>query len=236
MFENSRKRGVLASGAIVDSPAPYFSAKDPISALTHFIGLIAAIAGMPYLLIHASNRGANTLEMASYGIFALSMVALYGASSAYHAFNPASARARSALKKIDHMMIFLLIAGTYTPVCVNYIPFNVSMPMLMAVWTVAILGILFKAFWVNCPRWISSVIYIGMGWICVFAISVIFESLSTPAFLWLLAGGVFYTAGGVIYAVKLEFLRKIHPGFGAHELFHLFVMAGSFCHFMVMLS
>ena len=103
-----------------------------------------------------------------------------------------------------------------------------------AVWAVALIGILVKAFWITCPKWFSSVIYIGMGWLCVFAFNPIFHTLSRPAFGWLLAGGIIYTIGGIIYALKLPIFNNHHKNFGSHEIFHLFVMAGSFCHFIVM--
>lgn len=211
-----------------------FHVKDKISAMTHFIGFIGALIAMPILLIYYAGRGATVTELIAYGIFAFSMVGLYGASTAYHTFNLSSFRANIALKKLDHMMIFVLIAGTYTPLCLNVLPKQTGLPMFIVVWSVAFIGIIFKAFWVTCPKWVSSVLYICMGWICAFAFPAIYHTLSPRAFAWLLAGGIAYTLGGVIYALKLPLLRHIHPDFGAHELFHIFVMVGSFCHYMAM--
>ena len=132
------------------------------------------------------------------------------------------------------MMIFVLIAGSYTPVCLLAIPGMTGYILLAVVWIIALLGMCFKYFWVYCPKWISSVLYIALGWACVFAFPQLLNTLSTGCFLWLLAGGLIYTAGGVIYALKLSAFENRHINFGCHEIFHLFVMAGSFCHYIVM--
>ena len=132
------------------------------------------------------------------------------------------------------MMIFILIAGTYTPVCL--IVLNNSMGYLLCgiVWAIALIGILIKALWIHCPKWFSSILYIGMGWVCVIAITQLLKALSPAAFGWLLAGGILYTIGGIIYALKLSVFNAKHKCFGSHEIFHLFVMAGSACHFVLM--
>lgn len=106
--------------------------------------------------------------------------------------------------------------------------------MLALIWGIAIAGMLLKAFWISCPKWFSSMIYIAMGWVCLIVFPVLMNRLSAAAFAWLLAGGVLYTAGGIVYALKLKGLNDMHKYFGSHEIFHLFVMAGSFCHFVVM--
>ena len=132
------------------------------------------------------------------------------------------------------MMIFVLIAGSYTPVCMLVLDKEQGYPLLAFVWGTAIVGMLIKFFWVTCPKWFSSVIYIAMGWECVLVFRPLLENLPTGAFLWLLVGGIIYTIGGVIYALKVPFLDKLHKYFGLHEIFHLFIMGGSFCHFMFM--
>lgn len=131
-------------------------------------------------------------------------------------------------------MISVLIAGSYTPVCLLVLKGRLGIILLSIVWGIAIAGILIKAFWVYCPKWVSSVLYIGMGWTCVLAFTQLLDSLSPGAFGWLLAGGIIYTVGGVIYALKLPLFNSRHKNFGSHEIFHLFVMAGSACHFIVM--
>ncbi len=212
-----------------------FHAKDPISALTHFIGFLMAIAATPLLLIRGSHCHLDTAGMVSLSIFMLSMILLYGASASYHAFQ-LDETSNHRLKRLDHMSIFVLIAGSYTPVCLIVLPGNSGLRLLITVWAVAIVGIFFKFFWVGCPKWVSSVIYIGVGWLCLSEFPAILSILPKSGFLWLLSGGLFYTVGGVIYALKLNIIPKNEKGFGNHELFHLFVMAGSFCHYMFAFS
>ena len=137
-------------------------------------------------------------------------------------------------RKIDHMMIFVLIAGSYTPVCLIVLGGRIGYILLATVWGIALAGILIKALWITCPKWFSSVIYIAMGWVVVFVFGRIVSTLPTAAFLWLLAGGIIYTVGGIIYALKLPFFNSRHANFGSHEIFHLFVMGGSICHFIFM--
>lgn len=206
--------------------------KDPGSAITHFIGMLMAIFAAIPLIIKAAHEPGR-IYLVSIIIYAASLILLYAASTTYHTFNR-SKRVNTILKKIDHMMISVLIAGSYTPICLLVLGDKKGLILLTIVWSFAIIGILIKAFWVYCPRWVSSVLYIGMGWTCVLAFTQILNSMSTAAFLWLLAGGVIYTAGGVIYALKLPIFNVKHKNFGSHEIFHLFVMGGSACHFVVM--
>ena len=206
--------------------------KDPGSAITHFIGMMMAIfAGVP-LLIKAA-REPSGIYLLSALIYIVSMILLYAASTMYHTFD-ISKKINQRLKKFDHMMISVLIAGTYTPICLIVLDKPLGYFLLALVWSFALIGILIKAFWVNCPKWFSSVLYIGMGWTCVLAFTQLLDALSTAAFGWLLAGGVIYTIGGVIYALKLPIFNSRHKNFGSHEIFHLFVMGGSVCHFVVM--
>ena len=206
--------------------------KDPGSAITHFIGMLMAIFAAVPLIIKAAHEPGR-IYLISIIIYAASLILLYAASTTYHTFNR-SERINTILKKVDHMMISVLIAGSYTPICLLVLGGKRGVILLAIVWSFAIIGILLKAFWVYCPRWVSSVLYIGMGWTCVLAFTQILNSMSTAAFLWLLAGGVIYTVGGVIYALKLPLFNMKHKNFGSHEIFHLFVMGGSACHFVVM--
>ena len=206
--------------------------KDPGSALTHFIGMImAAIAALPLLAVAAKHDSYHAV--AAFAIFAGSMILLYAASTIYHTFN-ISEKMNKILRKADHMMIFILIAGSYTPICVIPLKDTVGYPLLALVWTVAIIGMLIKAFWITCPKWFSSVIYIAMGWTCFPLIHMLWGTLSHAAFGWLLAGGIIYTIGGIVYALKLSVFNSTHRYFGSHEIFHLFVMGGSLCHFICM--
>ena len=155
------------------------------------------------------------------------MILLYAASTSYHSLN-ISPRINKILKKVDHMMISVMIAGSYTPVCLIVLKGRTGYTLCALVWGIAILGILVKAFWINCPKWFSSALYIGMGWLCVLAFTQIINSLSPSAFGWLLAGGLIYTVGGVIYALKLPLFNSRHKYFGSHEIFHLFVMGNRY--------
>lgn len=206
--------------------------KDPGSAITHFIGMLMAIFAAVPLLIKAAHEPSR-IYVISIAIYAASLILLYAASTTYHTFNK-SEKINTLLKKVDHMMISVLIAGSYTPICLLVLGGKTGILLLCIVWGIAIVGILIKAFWVYCPRWVSSVLYIGMGWTCVLAFTQILNSMSPAAFGWLLAGGVIYTVGGVIYALKLPLFNSKHKYFGSHEIFHLFVMGGSACHFVVM--
>ena len=206
--------------------------KDPGSAITHFIGMLMAIfAAVPLLIKAASEPG--RIYIISLAVYAASLILLYAASTTYHTFD-ISEKVNTILKKIDHTMISVLIAGSYTPVCLIVLKGKTGLILLSIVWAIAIAGILIKAFWVYCPKWVSSVLYIGMGWTCVLAFTQILNNMSPAAFGWLLAGGIIYTVGGVIYALKLPIFNNRHKNFGSHEIFHLFVMGGSACHFVVM--
>ncbi len=215
-----------------EKPHKRLKPKDPGSAITHFIGMLMAVFSALPLLIKAA-RQPDSIHLISLSIFIASMILLYAASTIYHTFD-LTERANKLLKKFDHMMIFVLIAGTYTPVCLIVLGGQLGITMFLLIWGMAIGGILLKAFWVFCPKWVSSVIYIAMGWTCVLAFTQIINSLPQGAFNWLLAGGIIYTVGGIIYALKLPIFNSKHEQFGSHEIFHLFVMGGSICHFILM--
>ena len=206
--------------------------REPGSALTHFIAMLLALcAAVPLLVRAAVHSGVKSLTAMT--VFMISMVLLYAASTIYHSVN-CSGRILRIFRKMDHMMIFVLIAGSYTPICLIALKGHTGKLLCILVWSVALVGIIVKACWITCPKWFSSVIYIGMGWLCVLAFSQIFHALSKPAFGWLLAGGIIYTIGGIIYALKVPIFNAKHKNFGSHEIFHLFVMGGSACHFVTM--
>ena len=131
-------------------------------------------------------------------------------------------------------MLLAMIAGSYTPICLIALHNRIGYILCGLVWGVAILGILLKGLWITCPKWLSSVLYIGMGWLCVLAFIPIFHSLPRAGFGWLLAGGIIYTVGGIIYGLKLPLFNARHKDFGSHEIFHVFIMLGSACHFILM--
>lgn len=206
--------------------------REPGSAITHFIGMMLAIFASTPLLIKAASTTNPTVYPAMV-IFMLSMIALYGASALYHSVTVKD-RFLTIFRKIDHMMIFVLIAGSYTPVCLIVLDGRLGYTLLVVVWTIAMIGMLIKALWITCPKWFSSIIYISMGWVCLGVFGQLWNVLPHSAFLWLLAGGIIYTMGGIIYAMKLPIFNSKHQHFGSHEIFHLFVMGGSICHFIFM--
>lgn len=206
--------------------------REPGSAITHFIAMMLAVFASTPLLIKAAVYNGSVAFIAM-SIFMLSMIALYTASTLYHSVTVKD-RILRVFRKIDHMMIFVLIAGSYTPVCLIVLGGKLGYTLLAVVWTIALVGMLIKALWITCPKWFSSVIYIAMGWVCLGVFGQLWNTLPRSAFLWLLAGGVIYTIGGVIYALKLPIFNSKHQYFGSHEIFHLFVMGGSMCHFIFM--
>lgn len=206
--------------------------REPGSAITHFIGMILATFAATPLLVKTAVTNSHTAFLAM-AVFMCSMIALYGASAVYHSIT-VKGRILTVFRRLDHMMIFVLIAGSYTPVCVLVLGGRLGLTLLTAVWGIAIAGMTVKACWINCPKWFSSSIYIAMGWICLAVFGQLWAGLPHSAILWLLSGGIMYTVGGIIYALKLPAFNARHKHFGSHEIFHLFVMGGSVCHFVFM--
>lgn len=204
--------------------------REPASAITHFIAMILAIVGLVPAILKAVSH-LNGTGIFAVTIFMCSMILLYASSATYHGIN-IGGKVLEYFKKLDHMMIFVLIAGTYTPVCLLVLDGLAGKALLIAVWALAAIGIAIKAFWINCPKWFSSVIYIGMGWTCLACFKQILAALETKAFVWLLIGGIIYTLGGIVYSLKIPGFDEKHKNFNTHDIFHLFVMGGSLCHFI----
>ena len=203
--------------------------RDPISAYTHLIGIILSLIGTVFIVFKGlnSNLILNPITISSIG-FGFSLIALYSASTIYHWSN-ASNNAVKALRKLDHSMIYVLIAGTYTPILINYLPKEKGIIFGICMWGAAILGIIMKLCWINAPRILGTALYIVMGWAILFDVSAL-KAMSAPALTLLLAGGISYTLGAVIYAIKKPNISK---SFGFHELFHIFVMLGSLFHYFI---
>jgi hemolysin III len=203
--------------------------REPVSGLTHLVGVLLALVALIVLLAKAAGRAD---QLVAFGIFGLSLIALYGASALYHLL-PVSASAIARLRRLDHMTIFILIAGTYTPVCVLALGGVWRAGLLGLIWTLALCGIVLKLLWMDAPRWLSVGVYLAMGWLAVIAASAIFQAIPSGGIAWILIGGLVYSAGALIYGLKRP--NPVPGIFGFHELWHLFVMAGSACHFWVML-
>lgn len=203
--------------------------RQPGSAYTHLAGIVFSVLGAFPLLIKAA--GTSPLSLFSCTAFILGMFLLYTASTLYHTFGR-TIRSYTILKKLDHLMIYVLIAGTYTPVCLIALRGTTGALLFALVWGIAFIGIFQCLFFIHCPKWVSAVIYIIMGWCCILAFPKLLGSISSGAFAFLLGGGILYTIGGVIYALKLPIFDKKHPCFGLHEIFHCFCLAGSICHYL----
>jgi len=204
--------------------------REPMNGFTHFIGIIFAMTATA-LLVDLSLNPYEPYHLITFLIFGIGMILLYTTSTLYH-WLKLSDEGIKKLRKADHIMIFIYIAATYTPVCIVALRETIGWMLLAATWSVAIIGIVIKIFWMNAPRWLSTFIYILMGWLAVGAIFPLINSLQTGAILWLLAGGLFYTIGAVIYALKKP---DPFPGvLGFHEIFHLLVLFGTFSHFWMM--
>jgi hemolysin III len=212
------------------------SLREPINGLTHLAGAVLSIIGLVILLVIAIGNG-SARQVVAFSIFGASLVSMYCASAFYHSLN-VSERAVAHLRRIDHMMIYILIAGSYTPICLVLLRGRLGLGLLIAVWLLAALGTLQTVAWMQAPQWLSTALYIGMGWIAVFIVRPLLAAAPPGFFLWLLGGGVIYTLGAVLDATDWPRLKTgTTPRlFGSHEIWHLCVMGGSFAHYWAMLA
>ncbi|MBZ4688437.1 MAG: hemolysin [Clostridia bacterium] len=206
--------------------------KDPVSALTHLLGIVLAIIGLVILLYFAAVK-ATVWHIVSFAVFGSSMILLYTASTLYHSLK-LSEKGTKILRKVDHMMIYVLIAGTYTPVTLIPLRGAWGWSLFGSIWAIAVAGILLKVFWFDAPRWFSTLFYTVMGWLVVIAFYPLMQTVPPAGISWLVAGGTLYTIGAVIYGTKWPKITS--QVFGFHEIFHLFVLGGSFCHFWFMIK
>lgn len=208
--------------------------KDPVSGITHLIGTVLSIAGLVLLIVFSAlYSNEKAWDIVSFSIFGVACILLYLFSTLYHMLNLGEKGTR-IFRKFDHIMIYIVIAATYTPVCLGPLRGPWGWSIFGVVWAMAILGTVFTAIWINTPRKLSTGLYILMGWTVVIAAYPMIKTFSAiprgmEGLAWLLAGGIFYTIGGVIYALKWPKLKLKYWGF--HEIFHIFVMLGTFCQF-----
>ncbi len=203
---------------------------EPMSSLTHFLGFLLSIAGLVLVIISAVKYG-SPWHIVTFSIFGSSLVLLYLASTAYHLV-PKSSKHKKTFQKIDFSFIFFLIAGTYTPVLLLAIKGAWGWSIFGVIWFVAIFGIAIQILKIKVPAWINVSLYLSMGWVIIFALPILFKSLEKESLFWLFSGGISYSIGVIFFAFD-----KIIPRtrwLGMHEVFHLFVMAGSFSHFWLM--
>lgn len=211
-------------------PAFFKRARDPVSSYSHFLGAALSFLGLIVMTVHVSMDGGSMVTVLSSLLFCVSLIALYSASGIYH-YSNAGGGVLQRLRKLDHAMIYVLIAGSYTPVLLAILPAKKGMIFTAGIWGVAAAGILFKLCWMDAPRWLGTMLYIVMGWAILVDPGAL-VNLSLPAVTLLAAGGVLYTVGGVIYIVKKP---NFSASFGFHELFHVFVILGSVCHYFMVL-
>ncbi|MCH8567182.1 MAG: hemolysin III family protein [Balneolales bacterium] len=198
--------------------------KDPVSCLTHLAGAFFAIIALILMLLTAN----AAVEVIAFSVFGVTMFLMYMSSAVYHMIKGSDELAR-ILRKVDHIMIFLFIAGTFTPFTLLVVEAPAKWTFFGLIWGIAIAGVFFKVFWLHAPAWLSIALYLGMGWLGLLILPYAFASMPATAANWIIAGGVSYTIGAVIYGLKKP--NPIPDWFGFHEIWHLFVMGGTFCHF-----
>ncbi len=205
--------------------------KDPVSGFLHVLGVVLSVAAVVLLLMKTAATDGSIWRYIGFSVFGAGLILLYSASSIYHLLN-LSDKAMLVFRKIDHIMIFVLIAATYTPICLLPLRGPWGWSLLGAIWGFAVLGIVLKAVFFHAPRWLYTACYVAMGWACVVCIVPILRTIPTGGLLWLLDGGIAYSLGAVIYAVKWP--GRNAKWFGFHEVFHVLILVGSWCHFMMM--
>lgn len=205
--------------------------RDLVSGLTHCIGAALSLVGLVLLIVFSAIYG-NAYHVVSFTIFGVGLFLLYLFSTLYHWLN-ISEKGITVFRKFDHIMIYILIAASYTPVCLVSLRGPWGWSLFGVIWGLAVLGTILSAIWIKAPRAITTAIYIIMGWAVIIAIypliQVFKEANNLQSLIWLVAGGIFYTIGGIIYALKMP--KTKWKGFGFHEIFHIFVMLGSACHY-----
>ena len=212
-------------------PHAFLKAREPFSCYSHFVGAVLSAVGLFALLVRLLVQPDISGQLAGAAVvFCLSLIALYSASSAYHFSGRGEAVVRR-LKKLDHSMIYVLIAGSYTPIILKFMPAPRCFVFLGVIWLIALTGIAVKLLWIDAPRLIGTVLYLALGWAIAFDFGVVL-SMPSPAIELLAAGGLSYTVGGIIYILKKPNFSRL---LGFHELFHLFVIAGSVCHYLMVM-
>jgi len=201
--------------------------REPFSGLSHLIGAMLTIPALIFMLINLPAQNASTY-LTSYLVFCASMFLMFGSSATYHLLD-ISELGLKRLKRIDHIAIFIMIAGTYTPYCLIGLEGALSWFMFTLIWGVAIVGVMVKIFWLHAPRWLSTLLYVAMGWVAILIYEPLSQNLSSESIYWLIAGGVVYTLGAVIYATKWPNIHQKY--FNFHDLWHVFVLGGAACHY-----
>ena len=212
-------------------PRPKGRLREPVNGLTHLAAGLLAFIGLVVLMATAASAG-RTDQLVAFGVFGVSLISLYAASTLYHLL-PLSPVGVARLRRLDHMTIFVLIAGTYTPFCLLALDGGWRWGLLGLIWGLALGGVLLKLLWMDAPRWLSVVLYLAMGWVAVIAAPALYRAVPAEGMAWVLSGGLTYSMGALVYG--LERPNPLPGVFGFHEVWHLFVVAGSACHFWAVL-
>jgi len=207
--------------------------QDPVSGLTHLVGAFLGAGALVYLVYESRQCHRSLADIVAFSVFGVSLILLYLSSAFYHMLD-VPPRAKEIFRQLDHAMIFVLIAGSYTPFCVIALSGTLGWGLLFCVWFLTIGGLILSIWWIHAPRWFSTACYLGLGWLAICVVIPLYHSLSPTGFAWLVTGGLCYTVGAVIYG--LEKPDPFPPYFGFHEIWHLFVLAGSVSHFLSIAS
>ena len=205
--------------------------REPVNGLTHLAAGLLAFVGLVVLLATAASAG-RIDQLVAFGVYGVSSISLYAVSALYHLL-PLSRAGVARLRRLDHMTIFVLIAGTYTPFCLLALDGGLRWGLLGLIWGLALGGVLLKLLWMDAPRWLSVVLYLAMGWVALIAAPALFQAVPAEGMAWVLAGGLTYSAGALVYGLKRP--NPLPGVFGFHEVWHLFVVVGSACHFWAVL-
>lgn len=219
--------GSARAAAIVE---PHRRLNEKLNTVSHGIGVVLAVIGLIALL--EASKG-QPMKVLAFSIYGATMIALYSSSTALHLFH-FSVRAKRFLRRLDHVAIYLFIAGTHTPLCAITLGDNTGWALLGVVWTFAFFGVVFKLFYLDAPRWLSTTTYLAVGWLALLLLWPLSQVLPTRALTWLIIGGALYTLGSLMFLFRRP---NPFPGrLGYHELWHFTVLAASGCHFYIMLE
>jgi hemolysin III len=200
--------------------------REPFNAYSHYLGALISAIWLFFLMKAGSNSPLS--YQVSFFVYGISVILMFLSSGIYHTLNVQN-KTEELFRLFDHIMIYVVIAGSYTPMCVIALQGAWQTGMLIGIWTFALAGILKKTLWLNAPRWLSTALYLLMGWVSVIILPQIWKILPSAFIYWIALGGLFYTAGAVIYAIRKP--NPIPTAFGFHEIWHLFVMGGAFSHY-----
>ncbi|MDR9419243.1 hemolysin III family protein [Gracilimonas sp.] len=203
-----------------------FPPREPFNAYSHYLGALIATVWLFFLMAEASES--SVTHQVSFLVYAVSVILMFLSSGIYHTLNVEN-KTEELFRLFDHILIYVVIAGTYTPLCAIALQGAWQWGMLLGIWLFAIAGILKKTLWLNAPRWLSTAIYLFMGWASVIILPQVWKLLPQAFTYWIALGGLFYTIGAVIYGIKKP--NPIPGAFGFHEIWHLFVMGGAFSHY-----